>query len=85
MGGQITADITDGYGPEMFWLPQAKPGRYQIKVNYFGNDNLRSGMRSKVHLTIYRNFGTADQIVERKTVSLGKTKEKRTVAELTIK
>ncbi len=85
MGGRITSDVTDGYGPEMFWLPRAKPGRYQVKINYFGSDNLRTNMRSKVHVTVYRNFGTTEQTMTRKTISLGRAKEKRTVMEFRVK
>ena len=85
MGGQLTSDITDGFGPEMFWLPNAKSGAYQVLVKYYAADNLRTGMRSKVYVTVYRNFGRSDQSVQRRTVTLDKRSEKRTVYQFRIK
>ena len=34
-GGKLTQDVTQGYGPEMYVLPSAPAGRYQIRAHYF--------------------------------------------------
>lgn len=72
-GGQITSDITDGYGPEMYTLPDAPQGKYQIKAAYFGSNANRTNMRSKVYLTIYRNYGRENETVSFETVELKNT------------
>ena len=69
-GGQITRDVTDGFGPEMYWIRKAPVGKFAVKVKYFGNQANRTSMRSKVYLTIYRNYGRENQTVRFKTVEL---------------
>lgn len=36
LGGRISDDFTDGFGPEQFLLKKAIKGKYQIKTNFFG-------------------------------------------------
>ncbi len=36
LGGRISDDFTDGFGPEQFLLKKAVKGKYQIKTNFFG-------------------------------------------------
>jgi hypothetical protein len=37
LGGRLTSDNTEGYGPEEFVLRVARPGNYVVKANYFGH------------------------------------------------
>ncbi|MEM7456805.1 MAG: hypothetical protein AAF456_20850 [Planctomycetota bacterium] len=84
-GGLLSRDITDGYGPEMFTLTNAPEGDYQVLVNYYADNQNRTDMRSKVYLTIYRNFGRADATVIQRTIELSKVGGKQMVETLTIK
>jgi Ca-activated chloride channel family protein len=44
IGGRISNDFTQGFGPEQFLLKKAIPGKYIIKTNFFGeNQNFKSG------------------------------------------
>ena len=36
-GGLISDDFTGGYGPEEFVLRDAKPGKYKVEANFFGD------------------------------------------------
>ncbi|MFM7533966.1 MAG: VIT domain-containing protein, partial [Rubrivivax sp.] len=36
-GGLMSRDFTAGYGPEEFVLRQPKPGRYEVRVNFYGH------------------------------------------------
>ncbi|MES2670371.1 MAG: VIT domain-containing protein [Pseudomonadota bacterium] len=36
-GGLLSDDFTGGYGPEEFVLKDAKPGKYKVEVNFFGD------------------------------------------------
>ena len=82
--GQITDDITTGFGPEMYFNADAPSGKYDIKVKYFGNGQNRTELRNKVHLMIYRGFGTDKEKVDRRTIELKKVGEKESVATIGI-
>jgi hypothetical protein len=84
-GGHITRDITDGFGPEMYTIKKAPNGEYDIWVKYFNTNPNRSGMRSKVYLTIYRDFGTGGESVIRRVVNITKPGQKERVEKLMVK
>lgn len=84
-GGQITRDITDGFGPEMYTIKKAPNGEYDLLVKYFSTNANRAGMRSKVYLTIYRDFGTGSESVVRKVVNITKPGQKELVEKLIVK
>ena len=80
MGGALTQDVTTGYGPEMYTLPSAKPGTYRVRVNYFADDVSRATTRTKVYATIYQKWGSPQEEVIRKVVSLTTGKEMHDIA-----
>ena len=84
IGGQITRDVTQGFGPEMYTLVNAKQGSYKILANYFGGDTNRTRVRSKVYVTVYEDFGGKHQRVSRRTVTLNDAKEKRELVQVKI-
>ena len=83
-GGQITKDVTEGFGPEMYTLANAKPGNYRIVADYFAGDNNRTQVRSKVYITIYEDFGRPNERITRKTVTLNNQKDKRELAQVVV-
>ena len=78
----MTADVTGGYGPEMFVLPRAKPGDYAVWVKYFAEDSAQVTTRTKVFATIFENFGRVDEKVITKTVVLTAGKEQHPILKL---
>jgi hypothetical protein len=66
--------------PQMFTLPKAAAGKYQVRVKYFAQDANRASTRTKVYATIYEGFGTPQETVTRKTVTLVAGKEMHEVA-----
>ena len=82
--GQITSDITTGFGPEMYFNAEAPKGKYEIKVKYFRNAQNRTELRNKVHLMIYRDFGTENEKLDRRTVELKTVGKKESVATIGI-
>ena len=76
-GGKITRDVTEGFGPEMYIIEKAPKGNFVVKANYYGSDANQTGLRTKVYVTVYENFGTKRERVARKTVLLNRGKEKR--------
>ena len=84
MGGRLTQDVTEGYGPELFVLPKAAAGTYELRAHYFSGDSRRASGRAAVHVTIYRGWGRPEVQVERRTVLLGEPKEFVDVATIVV-
>ena len=66
----MTQDVTGGFGPEMYLLKKAPPGRYRVFVQYFASDRNRAGVRTKVHATIIEGWGTPREKTTRKALTL---------------
>lgn len=58
IGGRISADVTQGYGPEEFLLKKAIPGRYQIKAKFFGTRQQTVVGATTVRLELFMHHGT---------------------------
>lgn len=69
-GGQMSTDVTQGFGPEMYYIPKLESGDYRIRVHYFARDRNRLDVRTKVHVTVFRSFGRPNQQIESKIVTL---------------
>ncbi|MHC4253078.1 MAG: hypothetical protein ACYS9X_28500, partial [Planctomycetota bacterium] len=63
IGGRITQDVTQGYGPEMYVLPRAVAGRYQVRVKFYSQNRNRASARTKVYATVYQDWGRATERV----------------------
>ena len=85
LGGRLLGDIRQGFGPEMFWLKSARPGRYDISVNYFSQDANRTSTRTRVYATIYYRWGTKNERVTRRVVLLEKKKGLQKIQQLRFK
>ncbi len=75
-GGHISRDVTTGYGPELYLLPKAPAGRYEISAHYFATDANRASTRTKVLAFIYENWGAKDERLVIKSLALTGQKEK---------
>ena len=58
IGGRISADVTQGYGPEEFILKKAIPGRYRIKAKFFGTRQQTVVGATTVRLELFMHHGT---------------------------
>ncbi len=75
IGGHMTKDVTQGYGPEMYTLKTAKKGKYTIRAKYYSSNRNRASARTKVYATIYENWGKKNEKVTKKVISLKDNKE----------
>ena len=74
-GGELSQDMTQGYGPERYQIKKAQKGTYRVIVNYFNmNPNLLAG-ETHVNVTVTRFAGTPQETTERHTVILRQSKE----------
>jgi len=75
LGGKISRDVTQGYGPEEFMLKKAENGKYKVQVDYFGTHSQKQLMPVSLRITFYTHFGTPQQKQEETTVRLSNAKE----------
>jgi hypothetical protein len=75
IGGELTQDQTQGYGPERYRIKKAPKGEFRVLVHYYRpNANLLSG-ETHVNVVITRYAGSAQEVTERRTVILKKHDE----------
>ena len=75
LGGELTEDVTQGYGPERYVAKKAGKGEYAIVVHYYSaNPNLIAG-ETHVNVIVTKFAGTPNEKVERRTVILKKANE----------
>ena len=82
-GGELTQDVTQGYGPEMYVERRAPRGAYQIRAHYFASQRSRETARTKVYAHVIENWGRADERITEGVVTLEEGKEMHDI--LTVK
>ena len=60
-GGRVSADVTQGYGPEVFSLRKAIPGVYEVRAKYYGSHRQALGNATSVMMRLTTGFGTKDE------------------------
>ncbi|GJH39569.1 hypothetical protein RCZ04_01190 [Capnocytophaga sp. HP1101] len=75
LGGKISRDVTQGYGPEEFMLKKAENGKYKVQVNYYGTRSQKQLMPVSLRITFYAHYGTPQQKQQETTVRLSNAKE----------
>jgi len=85
IGGRLTIDVTNGYGPEMYVLRHAIDGRYRVNLVYYADNDTKTSSKTKVYLDFYRNWGRPNEKVTRKTVILENRKDNEDVLVFDVK
>ena len=70
LGGKISKDVTQGYGPEEFMIKKAPKGTYKIETDYFGTLSQKQLMPVTLRITFYTHFGTDKEQKQETTVRL---------------
>jgi Ca-activated chloride channel homolog len=60
-GGAVSRDFTGGYGPEEFALRFAKPGRYEVRAQFYGHRQQIISPYTTLMLWLATGFGTPGQ------------------------
>ena len=66
-GGRISADITQGFGPEQFMLKKAMNGTYKVETNFFGERQVTLSGPTSIMAEIYLYYSDGRQ--ERKVIT----------------
>lgn len=68
IGGHMSHDLTGGYGPEEFLLRKAITGTYKVQAHYYGDQQQRLTGPTTLQVTLYTNYGRANE--EKKNITL---------------
>lgn len=74
-GGQMSADFTGGYGPEVYTIRRPMPGTYRVLVDYFGDGRQSLTGPVTLQLAFQTAFNTAESRETAVTVRLRDTDE----------
>jgi len=72
IGGRLSNDMTEGFGPEEYLLHHAIGGRYRISVNVYAADRINPNGSTVVTARLFRNYGRANQAEQTMEVELHK-------------
>jgi Ca-activated chloride channel family protein len=84
-GGWLSHDCTNGYGPEEFILRNAKPGKYKVEANFFGDHQQLVTGPTTVQLHLFTGFGTPRQKDQSVTMQFKDAKDTLLVGEFDVK
>ena len=84
-GGLISDDFTGGYGPEEFVLRDAKPGKYKVEANFFGDRQQIVTGATTLNLMFSTGWGTRRQQDQRVALRLSGSSETVFVGEFEVK
>lgn len=75
IGGRISNDFTQGYGPEEFMIRNAIPGNYKIEAEYYGSSSQNIIGKATLTVQFFKQFGTLYEKKEEITRRLNDQKE----------
>ncbi|TWB30651.1 VIT domain-containing protein [Nitrospirillum bahiense] len=70
IGGRLSHDMTQGYGPEEYLLRRAPNGEYTISANIYRTDRLNPNGPITVRAHLYRNYQRATEEVQMMQIEL---------------
>jgi TonB-dependent SusC/RagA subfamily outer membrane receptor len=84
LGGVITKDMTQGFGPEEYSIEHAKPGTYYVMIKYFGDNYQKIDNPTFMKVTLYTHYGTVKQKEEVKIIRLNQRNDELIVGKVEI-
>ena len=84
-GGRMSLDFIGGYGPEEFSLKRAKPGKYKVEAQYFGDRRQAVTGPTTLQVKLATHFGTANEKEQSITLRLKGRQETVFVGEFEVK
>jgi tetratricopeptide (TPR) repeat protein len=84
IGGAISKDFTQGYGPEEYSLRRAMAGQYAIQANFFGSGQQKLTGPTTIQATIFTDYGRPTEKRQSSTLRLVDQKETIDVGGITV-
>ena len=83
IGGMVSHEFTQGYGPEEYLLKKSMKGNYAIDVDYF-TENASSILGPvTLRVEVFTNYGRADEEKKTLTARLEENKDRLRVGKIT--
>ncbi|MBU1108566.1 MAG: DUF2135 domain-containing protein [Candidatus Riflebacteria bacterium] len=76
IGGLVSRDFTQGYGPEEYMIKKARHGMYEVKTNFYGSRSQKIAGAVTLQVDLFTNFGRESE--KRRSVTLRLTDNKET-------
>ncbi len=74
IGGRMSEDLTEGYGPEEFMLKNAVKGEYKIVVDHYADNMQKVSGPTILKVALYTNYGKENEEKKTTIVRLEKAK-----------
>jgi Ca-activated chloride channel homolog len=84
IGGRMSPDFTQGYGPEEYLIRNARPGVYKVEVTYYSTRRQDIFVPVNVQLQFFTNYGRRNQTLRETSLRLGKENEVLLAGEIDI-
>ena len=84
LGGRLSHDITNGFGPEEYCIKKAVKGNYLIQANYYGDRRQSISGPITLYAEIFRNYGTSRQTSRQVVLQLKDKKQVIDLAEIIV-
>lgn len=72
IGGRMSEDLTEGYGPEEFMLKNAVEGEYKVYVNHYASNMQKVSGPTILKVALYTNYGKENEEKQTAIVRLDK-------------
>ncbi|WP_299246631.1 VIT domain-containing protein [uncultured Aquimarina sp.] len=82
IGGRLSDDITEGYGPEEFMLKDAIKGNYKVMIDYFADNIQKISGPTILKVTLFTNYSRKNESRKIGIVRLDKQEEEIEVGSL---
>lgn len=83
IGGRVSRDFTQGYGPEEYSIRKAMKGNYVVRTKFFGSSAAEMQGAVTLTLDLYTDYGRPTEHHEAITIRLAENKDTFTVGEIT--
>jgi Ca-activated chloride channel homolog len=82
IGGLVSRDFTNGYGPEEYVLKKAMRGKYKIEANYYGSSAPSLTGAVTLQVDVFTNYGRKDEKRQTLTIRLTTGKDEIHVGDI---
>lgn len=82
IGGNVSNDFTDGYGPEEYAVRRAMKGKYAVQVDYFSNQAPSLSGSVTLQADVFTNYGRPNEKLKSITVRLRDNTETLDIGEI---
>ncbi|MCK5800801.1 MAG: DUF2135 domain-containing protein, partial [Deltaproteobacteria bacterium] len=82
IGGLVSRDFTQGYGPEIYGIRHAMRGVYAVRTKFYGSSAAKLIGAVTLQVDVYTNYGRKNERRRSMTLRLTKRKEIFTVGKI---